>query len=126
MPEALDEELWEALPEKLASCQRKLGHVKAGQWFSLNEQGVLQMQECTASRMIRYLDSPETPDDVVQHRSDFKNLSGLKLAYMAHSWRTFENLTMLLNVQQPLFGTITATARQIPKWTGWHTLNPKP
>ena len=105
MCDASDEELWDALPEKLQSYAHKLGLVKSGRWFSLNEQGAAQMKEFTASRMILewYLQLEEGPDDVAQRNLDFSRLGGLKLAYMAHSWRTFENLSIVLNVQQPLW-----------------------
>ena len=113
MCDASDEELWDALPDKLESYARKLGLVKSGRWFSLNEQGAAQMKEFTASRMILewYLQSEEGPDDIVQRNLDFSKLAGLRLAYMGHSWRTFENLSIVLNVQQPLWDFYSDTLR---------------
>ena len=105
MPDASDQEVWDALPLKMASYSNKLGLVKSGRWFSLNEQGHLQMQEFTASRMVLeyYLQPEESPDDASQRELNFGNLSGLKLAYAGHSWRTFENLSIVLNLQLPLW-----------------------
>ena len=119
MRDASDEELWDALPDKLESYARKLGLVKSGRWFSLNEQGAAQMKEFTASRMILewYLQSEEGPDDIAQRNLDFSKLAGLRLAYMGHSWRTFENLSIVLNVQQPLWDFLLrhATFCEVPR-----------
>lgn len=74
---------------------------KTSRWFSWNEQADLRLCEWAASRMILEWNFYEEELDVdACKKLNFKEFSGLKMCYLSHSWKNWENCHVLLIVQR--------------------------
>ena len=115
MTGASDHDLWTALPEKMRSWKVKGGCTKPSRWFSWNEAAAENLSEFTASRMVLvwYLGSEQGPDDINQPQLCFKEAAGLKLAYLGHSWVTWENAHIIARLQEPCWDYYSAQLHNI-------------
>ena len=55
-----------------------------------------------------YLGSEQGPDDINQPQLCFKEAAGLKLAYLGHSWVTWENAHIIARLQEPCWDYYSA------------------
>ena len=115
MTGASDHDLWTALPEKMRSWKVKGGCTRPSRWFSWNEAAAENLSEFTASRMVLewYLGSEQGPDDINQPQLCFKEAAGLKLAYLGHSWVTWENAHIIARLQEPCWDYYSAQLHNI-------------
>ena len=109
MPRASDQQIWEAIPTKMASWRTKQGLPKGSRWFSWNAQCSNQVGEFWCARMILewYLCPQETPEEsqIAAHtfRAAFKKAGGLNLMYQCLSEQCYIDAWAIYLVQEPLW-----------------------
>eukprot|EP00438_Fugacium_kawagutii_P003396 Skav225500 [mRNA] locus=scaffold1721:99299:106847:+ [translate_table: standard] len=109
MPNASDQELFDAIEERLTSWRIKGGLAKKSRWFSWNEQAASGLQEFWTSRMIlEFYLGPGcgVPEDVSSDRSfasRFKEGSGLKVLYYCFSEDCYRDAWSIFLIQSPLW-----------------------
>jgi len=109
MPHASDQQIWEAIPDKMKSWRTKQGLPKRSRWFSWNEQCFNQIGEFWCARMILewYLCPQETPEEsqiaARKFSAAFQKAGGLSLMYKCLSEQCYLDAWTLYLVQEPLW-----------------------
>ena len=101
---ATDEQIWDALPEKMASYRRKGQYCKSSRWFSFNEVAETMLHEWSCGRMLlEWYFQAEVQQSPDNHSGlNFRDAGGLKLAYLGHGWHNWELCHIIVRIQKPL------------------------